>query len=116
MTLPLTKTVLRACYDFLNETQPFRKWNLPDGEDVSFRVVRDRSSYAWLETKRRRVPTIAVSSENIGHTFSLLEAMAHEMGHMHQYRTGMPLTHGAEWQKIKAEICRYHGFDPKKFG
>jgi hypothetical protein len=38
------------------------------------------------------------------------------MGHLYQHITGMPLTHGAGWKKIRAEICKHHGFDPKKFG
>lgn len=116
MTLPITPTIVRAAYEFLSETPPFDKWNLPDSDDLTFRVVDDTGHYAWLTTKRGRKPVIAVSRKMVGHTVSLLQTVAHEMGHLHQYRTGMPLTHGAAWEKIKLKICNRHGFDPKHFG
>lgn len=113
MTLPLTKDVLRAAYNYLNETSPFCKWNLPDGEDVEFRVAKSRECHGWLNPRKR--PCITISSATVGQTLSLLAAMAHEMVHVHQHLTGQPLTHGPAFKARAAQVCRVHGFDPKTF-
>lgn len=115
MTLPLDLDVLRRSYDYLNVTEPFRRWNLPDAEDITFTVANDRNHHGWLTTKRRRKPRLTISAAAVGQTLSLMATMAHEMIHLHQYLTGMPLTHGSAFDKLKAEVCRRHGFDPKAF-
>jgi hypothetical protein len=115
MTLPLTPDLLRATYDLLCETPPFNKWNLPDSEDVEFRVVRDRNRYAWhslVGTKH----TIAVSSLNVGFAVSLIRVMAHEMVHVHERRSSCSATgHSAAFKRWGAQVSKYHGFDPKDF-
>jgi hypothetical protein len=117
MTLPLTKDVLRAAYNYLNETSPFCKWNLPDGEDVDFEVATGRDCYGWLTTNRRlrKRPRITISSESVGQTATLIAVMAHEMVHLHQYLTRQPLTHGPAFKARAKQVCRVHGFDPKTF-
>lgn len=115
MTLPLTTETLRAAYDFLNETPPFNKWNLPDGEEIEFRVVRDRKRYAWHDlTNGKNI--IAVSSLNVGHTVSLVRVMAHEMVHVHERRSSCNATgHSRAFTRWGAMVSKYHGFDPKDF-
>lgn len=115
MTLPFTPDMLRAAYDFLNETPPFIRWNLPDSDDMQFRVAEDTAHHGWLLSGRRKIPVIAVSRSTIGHTYNLLVTVAHEMVHLHQHRAKLPLTHGAGWKRLVAQVCRYHGFDPKMF-
>lgn len=115
MTLPLTKDMLRAAYNYLNETPPFNKWNLPDGDDVTFQVADDKGHHAWLTTGRAKRPVLAVSRASVGHTITLMSSVAHEMAHLYQYRSGMPLTHGPVFKKLAAEISAFHGFDPKSF-
>lgn len=115
MTLPLTRDVLAAAYDFLAATEPFCRWNLPDSDDVVFRVVRDpaiRGKYQW---HGRHV--ISISGRSIGHTISLMETMAHEIVHLHEEAAGMsgPAEHGAAYGKLAAAVCKVHGFDPKLF-
>lgn len=114
MTLKITPEVLRCAYDFLNSTDPFVRWNLPDGEDVTFKVVNDPSLYGWHEKKRGK-HTIAVSQKIVGHTATLMGAMAHEIIHLHQSSSGMPLSHGPAFQKLSADVSKIHGFDPKAF-
>jgi SprT-like family len=115
MTLPLTPDTLRALYDFLNETPPFKRWNLPDGEDVEFRVVRDHSRYAYHELDGEK-NTITFSSLNIGHTSTLLRVMAHEMVHVYERRSKSGATgHSRAFLRWGAQVCKYHGFDPKEF-
>lgn len=117
MTLPLTPDVLRANYDFLNATEPFRRWNLPDGEDVDFRVTRspENAGRHWVEDGRH---VIEVSSRLIGYTQSLCCVMAHEMIHVHERHTRGASScgeHGAAFKKWAEMVCRHHGFDPKSF-
>lgn len=117
MTLPLTPDVLRAAYNYLNETQPFVRWNLPDGDDVVFKVVRDRNRCGWyLFDNGRHI--IGVSTISIGRSSSLIELMAHEMVHLHERLVGTGARgtlHGASFYRYAAQVCRVHGFDPKLF-
>lgn len=116
MTLPLTPEILRAAYDFLAVTPPFNKWNLPEGEDVAFQVMRStvlHGSYDQ-ETGRHR---IRISGNTHGHTASLLVTLAHEMIHLHEQQAGMATTaqHTAAFRKLAERVCKFHGFDPKMF-
>jgi SprT-like family len=117
VTLPINADVLRGCYNFLNETEPFRRWNLPDGEDVRFVVTRSRSNAGrhWTENDKH---IIEISGALLGHTHSLIEIMAHEMVHAHERRNKGASScgeHGASFKRWAGAVCRYHGFDPKYF-
>ena len=117
--LPLTPEVLAAAYDYLAACEPFNRWNLPDSDDITFRVVKSRkmfAQYVWDGTH-----TIEVSSGTVGHTMTLLESMGHEMVHVHLRQTGMeskssnPNVHNLPFRKLAAQVCRVHGFDLKAF-
>lgn len=117
MTLHFTADTLRAAYNFLNETPPFNKWNLPDGEDVEFVVIRSKTDAGWHKIENGR-NVIAASSVCIGRTESLVELMAHEMVHAHQRSMGTEtsgVTHNRAFELLAAQVCRHHGFDPKLF-
>lgn len=117
MTLPLTPETLRAAYDYLNETPPFNRWNLPDGDDVEFRVIRSKTDAGWHKIENGR-DIIAASSRVIGRSQSLMELMSHEMAHLHQRRIGTETpgsTHNRAFWLLAKEICRVHGFDPLLF-
>lgn len=115
MTLHLTPTILQAAYDFLNHTLPFRRWNLPDGEDVKFLVVRDARLRAWYRPDPHR---IAVSSACIGRPNALMEAMAHEMVHLYERHAGIyreDVEHSLTFKRLAAQVCKVHEFDLKLF-
>ena len=117
MTLPLTPDVLRAAYAFLNETDPFRRWNLPDPEEVAFRVAKDRGAIGW-HTFDGLKHTVFVSANLVGHTESLVRLMAHEMIHVHEQHSGAckrGVEHSKAFNRWAAQVCRIHGFDPKQF-
>jgi hypothetical protein len=120
MTLPLTKEVLAAAYDYLASTEPFARWNMPDAEDILFSVVRSPSEFAHYTWDGKR-HTIAVSSRAVGHTSTLLIVMSHEMIHLHLEATGMESkggdrnTHNMAFRKLAARVCKVHGFDVKAF-
>ena len=114
MTLPLTPGLLRASYNFLCETPPFKRWCLPLGRDVEFKVTRSRKTQGD-QLLFRGFHTIRVSSRKVGYTASLMAFMAHEMVHVVCDREGVRSEHGAAFRKRAAAVCRYHGFDPAEF-
>lgn len=117
--LPLTPETVAAAYDFLLTCPPFNKWNLPDSEDVTFRVTKRRdvfARYIWDGCH-----TIEASSASIGHTATLFEKVGHEAIHIHLRQTGMesrsndPNVHKAAFRKCAAQACKIHGWDLKAF-
>lgn len=117
MTLPLNKETLEQAYEFLRVTPPFNRWNLPDGEDVKFVVIRDRDTAGWHKMVDGK-HIIGISRGSIGRTHSLMEVMAHEMCHAHQRETNMETKnseHNAAFRKLAAMVCKIHGYDPLLF-
>ena len=117
MTLPLTPEVLGAAYDFLRTTEPFRRWNLPESEDVQFRVVRDFATRGFYRRDQKDRPSISISSNCNGHTDSLIGTMAHEMVHLHEDVNCLETKgeHSRAWHKYADRVCAVHGFDRKMF-
>jgi hypothetical protein len=113
----MTPDTLRACYNFLNETRPFDRWNLPDGDDVEFRVVRDPTLFGWY----MREPStgrhiIGVSTATVKHTDTLIRTMAHELVHLHEHNSGpCGKGHSRAFRGYAAQVCKAHGFDPGAF-
>ena len=112
----LTPDILRAAYEFLRATPPFRGWRLPDGDRVSFRVMRHKDRFGQA-AEIDGVWVIDVSARLVGTTSALLRTMAHEMIHVHGGVTGSKTwrNHGARFQRRAASVCRHHGFDLKEF-
>lgn len=116
MTLPLTPDTLKAAYDYLATTPPFSKWNMPDSDDVRFRVTRHKDRfghYCRVGGKHE----IVVSTHLVGRTDGLMQTMAHEMVHLHQAEACMetPAQHNAAFRRLASAVCRFHGFDEKVF-
>lgn len=120
--LPLTPEVLAAAYDYLAACEPFCRWNLPDSDDITFRVVKSRkmfAQYVWEPDTERH--TIEVSSGTVGHTATLMTTMGHELIHLHLRLTGMesrssnPNVHNMPFRKLAAQACKTHGWDLKAF-
>lgn len=116
MTLPLTKEVVAAAYDYLCELPPFNKWNMPDSEDVKFQVIRtkDRTAHYCM---RKGVHIIAVSSAYVGRHEMLISSVAHEMIHLHMSVTcwNRRNPHDTAFQKFADQVCRIHEFDRLTF-
>lgn len=107
MTLKLTPEILAHAYEFLRSTPPFRRWKLPPYSGFQFRVTKHLDRYAHFNPA---IPEIAVSERKVGHTHTLLVAVAHEMVH-----ASGPLGHGAAFKRKADLVCKHHGFDPKEF-
>jgi hypothetical protein len=114
MTLRLTPDMLASGYDFLRTTEPFRRWRLPESDEVGFHVVRDPALSADFGV-REGMPCIRVSEINNGHAVTLLATLSHEMIHLRQHLTGDREHHGRRFKRMAARVCAVHGFDPKAF-
>lgn len=117
MTLPLTPDVLVAAYEYLRTTEPFRRWKLPDSDDIVFMVTHDRERMGQVSIFKGHL-TLEISAVQIGHTASLMSVMAHEMIHIHQKDVRAETSgaqHNAAFRKLAARVCAFHGFDPKGF-
>lgn len=114
MSLRLTPDMLAAAYEFLRATEPFRRWRLPEADDVGFAVVRDPKMFADFGMENG-IPVIRVSEAKNGFTVTLLGTMAHEMCHLRQEMIGDRSHHGIRFKHMAAQVCRAHGFDLKTF-
>jgi hypothetical protein len=120
MTLSLTPEILAAAYDYLHVTPPFAGWNLPESEDVKFKVSRRRSEYARYQWNGEH-HIIEISQRGVGFTRTLIEKMAHEMIHLYleimgwESKDPSPDVHNAAFQRFAAQVCKIHGWDPKAF-
>jgi hypothetical protein len=117
--LDFTAETLRAAYDYLVTTPPFRSWGLPDSDDVRFKVGRFRSHCAHYQWDGKQ-HTITASINAIGHTDTLFRKMAHEIVHLHLEELGMDSrgtanTHSGAFRRLAADVCDVHGWDVKVF-
>jgi hypothetical protein len=124
--MELTPDVLRAAYNYLSETEPFNKWNMPDAEDIVFKVVNKGARnnrmqgcvHTTIHSGDRCEFVIDISERHHYHTVSLMLTMAHEMIHVHQRHNCINRgknSHDAAFKKYALEVCAAHGFDPGQF-
>ena len=114
MTLPLKPETLEAAYEYLRTTPPFDRWQLPEGEDIVFKVTRSKHNmgeYYFHKGKHH----IAVSAHLVGHTPTLMALVAHECVHLFQRISCMEskAMHNEAFRKLANSVCKSHGFDPK---
>lgn len=107
----MTPETLRAAYDFLRVTKPFNRWGLPPGDALKFAVTHSPHYYGDYSARG----ILRVSARMNGHTVSILETLAHEMIHVFQHANGRPMTHARWFNALAAQVCKHHGFDPKRF-
>jgi hypothetical protein len=114
MSLRLTPDMLAAGYDFLRATEPFKRWKLPEADEVGFCTLRDRSIFGDVGIEDG-IPIIRVSEARNGHAVTLLATLAHEMIHLRQFQLADSGNHNALFRRLAVQVCRAHGFDPKAF-
>lgn len=117
----LTPSILRATYAMLDECEPFRRWNLPDAEDVKFRVGRSKDCFGWHyhpNHSRGKHPLIVISGAKSPRLNVWVPTMAHEMIHLHISRIpnmGRGSEHNAAWHRCADQVCKSLGFDRSRF-
>lgn len=116
MSLTLTTDTLRAAYNYLCETKPYCDWNLPDGDDVRFRIIRDPTRFGKYQMVNGK-HVISISIVSVGMTATLMEKMGHEMIHLHDENAEICSRneHGVAFKRFAQQACRVHGWDVKAF-
>lgn len=99
-----------AAYTFLRATRPFRRWRLPDADEITFTITGSKVHFGDADWSKR---SIWVSGRLIGHTDTLLRVLAHEMAHFRADAQGETAVHGRLWHRAVRSICREHGWDAK---
>jgi hypothetical protein len=119
MSLHITHQMIEGAYELLRETPPFRRWKLPEADDVSFAVMdceTHAADYLMVGDKTHR---IRINNKWTGTLSKLIANLAHEMVHLH-LQCACPNdqaaeNHGPAFQKAAAQVCKHHGFDMKGF-
>jgi hypothetical protein len=75
MALPITPETIAAAYDYLTTTPPFSGWNLPDSEDVLFKLSRGEREFGFYRWDGGH-HTNTASVKAIGHTATLMRFMS----------------------------------------
>jgi hypothetical protein len=117
MAFVLAPEMLKASYDLLCTTPPFNRWNLPDSDDIVFKIDRDKKLSAWQTFDGIR-HVICVSIACVSTVDLLNRYMAHEMVHVHEANVRIDrndVEHSAAWRKWAAQVCKIHGYDPMAF-
>ena len=55
MALRLTPEIIEGSYEFLRTTPPFRGWNLPHADEVTFVVSRHKMHVGYHRGSRRKI-------------------------------------------------------------
>lgn len=111
----LTPDMMAAMYDYMRTTKPFSWWKLPPSESVEFHVTKHKLIVGDHVINEKGVHVIRASTSNIGSTDELARVMAHEMVHAHCDRKGVRAEHGSAFQICADKVCKFHGFDRKRF-
>jgi hypothetical protein len=116
--LHLTPAMLEAAYELLRATSPFRRWKLPEPDDVEFRVTREKNLCGTCHRNEKLVWCIAISTDRVGRLDNLIRVLAHELIHIREedyYPNRQDVQHSAVFVQLAAQVCRHHGFDEKLF-
>jgi hypothetical protein len=112
-THPHNPETMAASCDYLATTPPFSGWNLPDSEDVLFKLSRRPREYGRYQWNGSR-QTITASVKSIAYPSTLMQFMSHEMIHLYLEKMGWE-SPGRAFRRFAVQVCKYNGFDPKAF-
>jgi hypothetical protein len=120
--LHLTPELLESAYEYLRASPPFRGWNLPEGDQVTFRVMGAKDRFGHFRGRHIRAEgadsfsEIAISAGMVRSTDLLMATMAHEMIHLYQDENGWARGHhNPQFRALAARVCAIHGFDAENF-
>lgn len=114
--MKLSPEIVEAAYELLRRTAPFKRWRLPDPDDVVFRVMHYqdvRGDYNFIGGYHQ----ISVSVHGVGSFTNLIHLVAHEMIHLHQNvrKTDTAAQHNAEFHRLNRRMCKLLQFDDRLF-
>lgn len=109
---------LANTYEFLRALEPFKKYRLPDADQVEFCVTRHRDRAGdhtiYCDTDEH---IIRASACHVTTVFGLIRLMAHEMIHMVQTieGTNTKVMHNKEFKRLAKIVCEIQGYEFKTF-
>lgn len=110
---------LERGYVLLKGTLPFRRWKLPDPDDVVFeaktidRPATDGSQgQHWHDGTHHHIGVNPARHRTLG---AMLLTLAHELCHLRAHDLGETSYHGQIFHKLADLTCRHHGFDRGQF-
>jgi hypothetical protein len=107
--------MIEATYEYLRSMPPFRRWKLPPGNKIKFRVSNSDGNAGLHEVYSNGDQVLSVSGKRVGHLNLVIQTVAHEMVHVYHHKLKLKAAHGADFRRHAALICRKMGFDPKAF-
>lgn len=120
--LRLTPEMLEGAYEYLRASPPFCRWNLPEADHISFRVMGTRDRFGHFRGRHKKASgaddfsEIAISAGMVRSSDLLIATMAHEMIHLYQDETGTARGHhNPAFLKLAKRVCDIHGFDLESF-
>jgi len=114
--LTLTPDILRAAYSYCRACPPFKRWKLPEAENVEFHILEHDGMMGDCEVRRDGEPAIIrISSTHCKTTHLLIETMAHECIHLYLQNEDGRHRHGPHFRRLAKSICRTHGFKLEDF-
>lgn len=117
MTLPLSPELLAACWDYIIKTPPACKWELPDSDEIIFKVIKNGRVYGQVKYDGPKY-VIEVSSARVGRHETLISTLYHEAIHIHSHQQGFinwRTHHDSAFNKLADQVCKIHEFDRKIF-
>ena len=121
----LTTDMLAAAYDLLRATPPFDGWNLPDSDEVRFKVLRTSANFGDCSQDDKGW-VIRLSDKLHPRLTGAITTMAHEMIHIHLDETACQsrharlrsdsATHGPGFRACAVKVLKqFPEFDPATF-
>jgi hypothetical protein len=124
MRVILNPDQLVAAYEFIRTLEPFNLWALtekrkdfPHADEIEFRIVGDRRSWAWKQRKFDGSHIIAYSDKAPAQATFLIMYMAHEMVHLYQDINKLENSsmHNRDFVARAKQICSIQGYDLQMF-
>lgn len=113
MPLTLRPDTMAAAYEMLRTVAPFRRYKLPEADEVVFRVMAHQttSGECWVTYDGRY--HIDASMKCVGHLDTLIRLIGHEMVHLLQLMNGEEPTHNEWFRAEYAKAAKNCGWDPR---
>lgn len=116
MAIYWTVEILRAQYEVLRHSLPFKRWGLPHADWVEFHVGMNpsvRGEWSYDRVKKRHI--ICISNPTCQTFPTMIRTMMHEMCHMRQHMLGERSEHGRVFNLLADQVCKRHGFERGMF-
>lgn len=117
MSIKISVEILEATYELLRLTEPFKRWKLPPGDEISFRISRDKLNRGEFHVDKKGIPWITANERYHSTIDELLRTVAHEMCHLVDFRSGVrpDVVHGFTFNCMADRVCKAHSFDRGAF-